>query len=276
VTIRGLRFAYPGGVEALRGVDLTIDPGETVALVGENGAGKSTLARHLNGLLRPDAGTIHLDDIDAADTQPAKLARHVGYVFQNPEDALFAGRVYEEVAFGPRNVGCEPEEIDARVRTALERVGLTGLNDAHPYDLHASQRKLLAVAAAIAMQTPILVLDEPTTGQDAPTAQRIGSLIDELVSEHRTVIVISHDIDFCTDHCGRTVVLSEGRVVADGPTEEVMRMGDTLRNAAIDPPQLVRLSNRLGLREAHAGVNSFLAAVERWKKEGSEHDSSTW
>lgn len=265
ISVSGVEFSYPHGVKALRGVDLTVDSGETVALVGENGAGKSTLARHLNGLLRPSAGAVSIGDVDATTTRPALLARSVGYVFQNPEDALFARTVGNEVAFGPKNLDLSEEEVKRSVATALERVGLAGSEDAHPYDLHASQRKLLAVAAVVAMESPILVLDEPTTGQDAPTTDRIGRLIDELSREGRTVIVISHDIDFCADHCSRAVVLSEGLVIADGPVEEIFRRQSVLRDASIQAPQLVRLSDRLGLESSTSSVYRFVDIYARRK-----------
>lgn len=273
ISVSGLRFSYPGGVEALRGIDLSIDTGETVALVGENGAGKSTLARHLNGLLRPSGGRVDVGNEDATTARPAVLARHVGYVFQNPEDALFARTVGDEVSFGPKNLELSDEEVTRRVRAALGRVGLSDREDAHPYDLHASERKLLAIAAVVAMETAVLVLDEPTTGQDAPTTERIGHLVDELSREGRTIIVISHDIDFCADHCARAVVLSEGLLIADGPAEEVFRQRDVLSEASIEAPQLVRLSDRLGLEPHSSSVDRFLDIYARRK--AAEGEDST-
>ena len=244
--VRGVSFRYPTSVLALDHVSLTIGSGEAVALVGENGAGKTTLAKLLNGLLRPTEGSVLLDERDTRQHTPAQLSRFVGFVFQNPDDQLFARTVREEVAFGPRNQRLPDAEVQARVERALDEVDLRAAADRHPYDLTSPERKLVAVAAALAMQAPALILDEPTIGQDARGVDRLGALVDRLHAEGRTLITITHDLDFCLEHFERVVVLAGGRILADGPGTDVLCRVDLLRQAQVEPPQLVQLALGLG------------------------------
>ncbi len=216
IELADVTFDYPGGVRALDRVGLRIEPGEAVAVVGPNGSGKSTLIRHLNGLLRPSAGRVLLDGADVRRLHVADLARRVGLAFQDPDRQLFAGRVRTEVAFGPRNLGLRGAELAERVAGALDLVGLRGAAEAHPYDLGRSRRKLLSVASVLAMRTPVLVLDEPTTGQDARGVDRVRAAVAEAAAEGRTVIAVSHDDRFVAECFGRVVAMAEGRIVADG------------------------------------------------------------
>src|ERR1035437_546441 len=188
VEFEGVSFAYPDGTRALEEVSLRIELGESVAVIGQNGSGKSTLVRHLNGLLRPTAGRLLLDGRDIRREHVAGLADRVGLAFQNPDRQLFAGRVATEVAFGPRNLGIRGQQLDERVRAALEDVGLAAEAATNPYDLGYSRRKLLALASVLSMQTPILVLDEPTTGQDAGGVARVREVVARAVGKGRTVI----------------------------------------------------------------------------------------
>ena len=167
IEFEAVSFAYPEGTQALADVSLRIEPGETLAIVGQNGSGKSTLVRHMNGLLRPGSGRVLLDGVDVRPVHVAHLAARVGLAFQNPDRQLFAGHVSAEVEFGPRNLGVRGTELAERVGMALAAVGLDGVAGANPYDLGYSRRKLLALASVLAMRTPVLILDEPTTGQDA-------------------------------------------------------------------------------------------------------------
>ncbi|MEO8438060.1 MAG: ABC transporter ATP-binding protein, partial [Chloroflexota bacterium] len=180
LALEGVGFVYPDGTRALSEVDLTVAPGELVAIVGQNGSGKSTLVRHLNGLLRPTEGRVLHDGVDVATTRVAALAARVGIVFQNPDRQIFAGKVRAEVEFGPRILGRPPAVAAVAATTALDAVGLSDPADANPYDLGYSRRKLLAVASILAMETPVLVLDEPTTGQDARGVARIQRVIADL------------------------------------------------------------------------------------------------
>jgi energy-coupling factor transport system ATP-binding protein len=265
IAIEHVTYRYPSGFQALDEVSLSVAPGESVAIIGENGAGKTTLVRHLNGLLKPSSGMVTIGDWDTRKQSVAALARRVGYVFQNPDDQLFERTVRSEVAFGPKNIGRMQPEIDAAVETALGKVGLSGMGDRHPYDLHISQRKLVALAAALALDTPIVVLDEPTTGQDARGVALIGQIRANLAREGRTVIAITHDIDFCAENFPRVVVMGQGHILADGPSRQVLADTATLNRAEVEPPQLLRLAAGLGLPGAPLTPDELIALLEKQK-----------
>jgi energy-coupling factor transport system ATP-binding protein len=262
ITISGLHHTYPSGVDALAGVDVSIAPGERVAIVGQNGAGKTTLVRHLNGMVKPTSGTVHIGDWNTRDHAIAELSHRVGYVFQNPDEQIFARTVAADVSFGPRNLGFDEERLTVSVTAALEAVGLAHEADAHPHHLSLSERKRVAIAAVLAMQTPIVVLDEPTTGQDARGVQVIGRIIADLVDQQRTVIAITHDMDFCVENFDRVIVMARGTVRADGPSETVFAQQDALAAAAVEPPQLTRLAHALGWSTHPTTVEGFIAALE--------------
>jgi energy-coupling factor transport system ATP-binding protein len=262
IALEGVSFSYPDGTRALVEVDLRIGPGELVAIVGQNGSGKSTLVRHLNGLLRPTAGRVLLDGRDVRKAHVARLAGLVGLAFQNPDRQLFAGHVSAEVAFGPRNLGLRDAELEARVRSALQDVGLAEEAGTNPYDLGYSRRKLLALASILAMRTPILVLDEPTTGQDARGVARVRDVVARAVAEGRTVIAISHDMRFVAESFGRVVVMRDGRVVLDGAPDVVFAEAawGELRAAYLEPPLPAVAGARLGLG-ATPTDGAFVAAL---------------
>jgi energy-coupling factor transport system ATP-binding protein len=249
IEFEGVSFAYPDGTRALTDLDLRIGAGESVAIVGQNGSGKSTLVRHLNGLLRPTTGRVLIDGRDIRPIHVARLAALVGLAFQNPGRQLFAGKVSAEVAFGPRNMGLRGSELEARVRAALEDVGLGDEAATNPYDLGYSRRKLLALASVLAMRTPILILDEPTTGQDARGVARVRRVAARAVAEGRTVIAVSHDMRFVAESFGRVVVMQAGRVVLDGAPDVVFAetAWAELRAAYLEPPLPAVAGARLGL-----------------------------
>jgi energy-coupling factor transport system ATP-binding protein len=259
--VSDLSYTYPTGVTALRGVSLEIGPGESVAIVGQNGAGKTTLVKHLNGLLRPTAGAVYVDGADTAARHIAQLATTVGYVFQNPDDQLFQRTVRDEVAFGPRCLAWPPDQVASAVADALATTGLVEQAPRHPYDLGLAQRKRVALAAVLAMHTPILVLDEPTTGQDARGIELVGGIVDALRRGGRTIITVTHDIDFCAEHFGRVVVMAEGRILADGPAAQVLPDHATLAASDVEAPQMVRLAARLQWTAGQAPltVDEFVA-----------------
>lgn len=249
IELDGVTFDYPGGTRALDSVSLRIDPGELVAIVGQNGSGKSTLARHLNGLLRPTSGRVLLDGDDVRHMHVARLAGTVGLAFQNPDRQLFAGRVSAEVAFGPRNLGVSGAELDRRVAEALSAVGLSRDAAANPYDLGYSRRKLLAIASVLAMRSPILVLDEPTTGQDARGVALVRGVVEAASAAGRTIVAISHDMRFVAECFGRVVVMQAGQVILDGPPAVVFAESHwaELRATYLEPPMAAVVGARLGL-----------------------------
>ena len=250
IRTEGLVHVYrEGGVRALDGVDLRIGPGERVAIVGQNGSGKSTLVRHLNGLLRPTEGRVVIDGADSATHTVAALARRVGLVFQDPDRQVFSGTVRREVEFGPRNLGRSGRDLDAAVASALEATGLTKDEATNPYDLGVARRKLLAIASVLAMGTPVLVLDEPTTGQDARGTERIRSIVAGVAAEGRSVVAITHDMRFAAEAFERVVVMRRGRIVADGPPRDVFARDawETLASTYLEPPLAATVGDRLGL-----------------------------
>ena len=251
-----------GAVRALDGVDLRVAAGERVALVGQNGSGKTTLVRHLNGLLRPTEGSVTVDGTDAGALTVAQLAARVGLVFQDPDRQVFSGSVRSEVEFGPRNLGRRGRELAAAVDAALEATGLAGEERTNPYDLGQSRRKLLALASVLAMQTPVLVLDEPTTGQDARGVDRVRAVVDAVAAEGRTVVAISHDMRFVAETFERVVVMRAGRVVLDGPPADVFAADrrEVLRSTFLEPPLPAIVGHRLGLG-ATPTDEAFVAAL---------------
>ena len=252
VQLEGVGFEYPRGPRALEGIDLRVDPGERVAIVGQNGSGKSTLVRHFNGLLRPSAGSVAINGQPVGRRHVAELAREVGLAFQNPDRQIFAGKVRAEVAFGPRNLGRRGAELDAGVDRALAIVGLTGDEETNPYDLGFSRRKLLALASILAMETPIVILDEPTTGQDARGISRVQEIVANLSAAGRTIIGISHDMRFVAESFDRVIVMRAGRIVLDGSPQTVFAKDSwpTLASTYLEPPLPARVGARLGLRSA--------------------------
>ena len=249
IEVRGLVHVYPDGTRAVDGVDLSIADGERMAIIGQNGSGKSTLVRHLNGLLRPTAGEILIDGRPTADDRVAALAARVGVAFQDPDRQIFAGRVRTEVAFGPRNLGLRGATLDAAVSSALAAVGLADQADRNPYDLGFSRRKLLALASVLAMGTPTLVLDEPTTGQDLRGIERIQAIVADLSAAGRTIVAISHDMRFVAETFDRVAVMREGRLVLDGTPAAVFAEASwaTLAGTYVEPPLAARTGARLGL-----------------------------
>ena len=262
IQIDNLHFTYSSGVAALRGVSLVIEPGERVAIVGQNGAGKTTLVKHLNGLNHPTSGSVRIGDWLTTEHSVAQLAARVGYVFQNPDDQLFKGTVRAEVAFGPTNLHLPPERVEAQVRDSLELLELRDKADTNPYDLMPTMRKRVAIAAVIAMDTPILVFDEPTTGQDYRSVRDLGRIMSTLNQRGKTVVAISHDIDFVADYFDRVVVMGQGQVLLDGPAASVFGQEDILESTYVQPPQLTRLGNALNLGRVVYAENAFLETIK--------------
>lgn len=253
-------FAYPGAADVYPepGLSLTLEKGVT-ALVGENGAGKTTLTKLLNGLLRPRAGTVTVGGIKVADVTVAAMARTLGYCFQNPDDQLFERTVKQEVSFGPRVLKRTAEEIERGVASALHACGLEGREDVHPHDLGLSERKWVAIASALAVEPTVIVLDEPTLGQDSPSRDRLKTLVSGLGAEGRTVLVVTHDMDFVGEVCATTVVMSHGKVLYAGPTAGAFRDEAVVTQAGIEPPHVTTLARSLGLNEC-VNEAAFLAA----------------
>jgi cobalt/nickel transport system ATP-binding protein len=233
IDVADLRFAYPDGTEALRGVSFFIGHGESVAVVGANGAGKSTLLAHLTGLLHPQGGSVAIGDTPVTRETLSEVRRSVGMVFQDPDDQLFMPTVAEDVAFGPVNLNLPAGKIEERVTDALSRVGALELRDRAPYRLSGGQKRAVAIATVLAMQPSVLVLDEPTSNLD-PQARR--RLIELLRGFEHTKLIATHDLDMALDLCERIIVMSEGVVLADGATREIFADDALLAKSGLERP----------------------------------------
>lgn len=231
--IEHLRHVYPDGTEALRDVSIRVTHGESVAIIGANGAGKSTLLSHLNGYLLPTSGVVRIGHLSIGKGNLGEVRRTVGMVFHDPDDQLFMPTVYEDVAFGPMNLGISGGDLDRCVTEALQRVDALHLAQKAPYRLSAGEKRRVAIATVLSMSPDILVMDEPTNGLD-PYARR--QLIGLLKEFHHTKIVTSHDLDMVLDVCERTVVLKGGEVRADAETRAIFSDAALLRECRLERP----------------------------------------
>lgn len=233
VTVEGLEYSYPDGRAALNGVDLSVAPGERVAVLGPNGAGKTTLALHLNGILRAKSGSISIGDLELCDDDLGEIRRRVGMVFQDPNDQLFMPTVREDVAFGPANLGLTGDRLDARVSAALSHVDGTEFADRPPHHLSGGEKRRASLATVLAMEPEVLVLDEPSGGLD-PAGRR--ELIGTLAQLPLTQLVITHDLSLALELCSRAVILDHGRVVAEGETRQLLGDAEMLMAHRLELP----------------------------------------
>jgi cobalt/nickel transport system ATP-binding protein len=218
VKIQDLHFAYPDGHVALRGIDLCVGPGERLAIVGPNGAGKSTLMLHLNGILR-GRGTVRVGELAVVEPNLRKVRAAVGMVFQNPDDQLFSPKVYDDVAFGLIYMGLPEDEVRQRVMWALAEMNVEQYAPRVSHHLSIGEKKRIAIATVLAMDPLVLVLDEPSAGLDPRSRRTLIRLLDKLA---QTMLVSTHDLRLVKELCGRTVIMDEGRIAADGPTAEIL------------------------------------------------------
>jgi len=233
VEVQDLTHTYPDGTAAVRGISFRIHHGEAVAVVGANGAGKSTLLLHLNGYLTPQRGTVRIGDFPLTKETVKDIRKTVGMIFQDPDDQLFMPTVYEDVAFGPLNLGLPPEEVEQRVEQALQRTGVEHLRDRPPYKLSGGEKRAVAIATVLAMSPDILVMDEPTSNLD-PLSRR--TLIELLAGFHHTKIIATHDLDMVIDLCERTIVIHAGTIMADGPTADIFNDDLLLQKSHLERP----------------------------------------
>jgi energy-coupling factor transport system ATP-binding protein len=243
ITVSGARFVYPSGnVVALDDVDLTVDHGEILGIIGQNGSGKTTLTKLFNGLLKPTSGTVVVNGVDTARKAVQEMAPHVGYVFQNPNHQLFARTVEEELKFGPRNIGVPEDEITERVAKAVEFFGLQDVIEEHPYRVSFPIRKLVGIASIVTMEPSILILDEPSTGQDHQTTHIINDLMRRLREEGTTVVCVSHDMPLLADVVERVVVMKSTRIIADASPREVFADVALMRQTNLQAPQITEIA----------------------------------
>ncbi len=259
VQAEDLEFHYESGTCALSGVSLRMRPGEFVALIGQNGSGKTTLAKLLNGLLRPSRGRVLLGGTDIRTLPLNHVASDVGYVFQNPDHQIFAASVHAEVAFGPRNFELPAQQIDERVRTALDAVGLTGFEDEDPFLLSKGHRQRLAVASLLALRPRLLILDEPTTGLDYNEQRRMMDLVADLHQRGMTILMITHSPWVVAEYAERGVLMKDGRVLCDAPLRSLFAEEALLAGTHFCAPDVTRLGRRFGFTPL--SVDEFVATV---------------
>lgn len=243
VRVEGARFVYPNGnVVALDGVDVTIEHGEIVGIIGQNGSGKTTLTKLLNGLLKPTEGRVIVDGVETEGKSVQEMAKHVGYVFQNPNHQLFARTVKDELEFGPRNLGVPEEEIAERVADAIEFFGLQDYVEEHPYRVSFPIRKLVGIASVVTMRPAILILDEPSTGQDHQTTHIINDLMRRLREQGTTVICVSHDMPLLADVVHRVIVMRSTKIIADASPREVFADAELMAQTNLQAPQISEIA----------------------------------
>lgn len=247
IELAGVEHRYPDGQLALRGIDLRIDKGERVAVLGPNGSGKTTLVLHLNGVLFPTSGSVRIlgtgVGADTSRSQLQEVRRGVGVVFQDPDDQLFMPTVRQDVAFGPANLGLRGDDLAQRVTAALEEVGMVDALDRAPHHLSFGQRRRVALATVLAMDPSILVLDEPSANLD-PLARR--QLAEILLASDLTTVVVTHDLLYALQLCERSVIVDAGRVVADGPTAELLADTELLAAHRLELPPGISLAPTVG------------------------------
>lgn len=247
IQVNNISYSYGNSVEALHDISFEISAGEFVALTGHNGSGKSTLVKHLNGLLRPSAGRVWIDDQDTNTTPTAELASKVALLFQNPDNQICKRSVWDEVSFGPKNLGYPLQKTEPLVEDALELFALNEFKQSNPHDFGYSKRKRIAMASIVAMNSPVLVFDEPTAGLDPYEVSLLIDVLNRLQAENKTVIVISHDMDFVAENFQRTILLDSGRKAFDGSIQNLFKEQELMEHGGLRQPQVMQLIHGLSM-----------------------------
>jgi energy-coupling factor transport system ATP-binding protein len=248
IQINKLDFAYPDGTKALDNINLSVQVGEFVALIGQNGSGKTTLSKCLNGLYKPTSGEVIVDGLNSKNTPIVQMVRRVGYVFQNPDHQLFNSNCWDEIAYGPRNIQLSEDEVKIRVEEAAQVVGLPEIfYPEHPFFLSKGLRQRVAIASILALRPQVIIVDEPTTGQDARQSIEIMEFLKDLNEKHgHSIIIITHDMHIVAQYARRVILMSEGRILADGSTSDVFSEPDVLQKAFLEPPAITQLAQSVG------------------------------
>ena len=262
LNVEDVHFSYASGVEALKGVTLTVKNGEFVAIMGQNGAGKTTLVKHFNGLLKPTKGRILVDGVETTKTSVASLARNVGFVFQNPDHQLFSETVEEEIAFALKNFGYKPTVIEQRITWAVNLLGLTQYRKTSPFMLSGGERKRVALASVLAWDPQVLVLDEPTIGQDHQQKENLRQFILQLQTQNKTVVIVTHDVEFVAECNPRVVLMREGKIVADGEGKDILTDTKVIEQSSIVLPQVAQVFMRLNVEEIPKNVIDLYEAKQ--------------
>lgn len=266
IAVQKLWHEYEGNVVAVRGVDMTIQRGEFVALIGANGSGKTTLVKHFNGLLKPTRGSVRIADHDTHAMSVSQLSRYIGFVFQNPDHQICTYSLWEEVLFGLRIRKLPTEDAEARATRALQSVGLYDMRERHPRELSRGQRQRLAVASVLAMEPDAIVLDEPTTGQDFAARRQIMDLVTDLHKAGRTILMVTHDMALVAEYARRAIVMKDGQVIFDDTPKALFTREDILLETGLTLPPVIALSRGLhaaGLPAEVLTVDELAVAITK-------------
>jgi len=273
IEVKDVRFSYPNDVEALKGVSLDIKDGEFVAIMGQNGAGKTTLVKHFNGLLKPSKGQVLIDGVDTTKVTVAKLSRSVGFVFQNPDAQLFSETVEDEIAFALKNFGFKEEVIEKRITWALNLLSLTQYRKTSPFMLSGGERKRVALASVLAWDPKTLILDEPTIGQDYEQKEKLRQFVMQMRTQQKTIIAVTHDVEFVAECNPRVLLMREGKIIADGKATKILTDPETLTQASIVPPQIAQIFIELpnlnlpkNVIDVYEAERILLKALEKHRK----------
>ena len=261
LVLKDVSFSYPGGFLAVDHINMEIKAGENVAIVGQNGAGKTTTVKMMNGLLRPTEGQVLIGDMNTKDYTTAQISKVVGYVFQNPDDQIFHSTVESEVRFGPKMMKLPLEEENRRVEEALKMTGMARYKDENPYNLPLSTRKFVTIAAVIAMETDILIFDEPTAGQDIEGNKRLSDILKTLHEKGKTVITISHDMEFVADNFKKVIVMAKKKIVRSGTPKEIFWDYESLEKAMLKQPYVSRVCKALGIEGSVINIEDAIEKI---------------
>lgn len=249
LSLKNVSYTYENGYEAIQNVNIDFELGESVAIVGQNGAGKTTTAKLMNKLLIPTQGDVFIDGISTKEVTTAKVAKRIGYVFQNPDDQIFQDTIYKEIAFGPKYQKLNHNVVEERVNMAADICGLTDSLSEHPYNLPYSKRKLITIAAVLAMDPNVIILDEPTAGQDRESIERLGNIIKRVSEQNKTVITITHDMEFVVREFKRVIVFADKQKRRDASPMEIFWDDLLLKSSNLKQPYICQLASILGYKD---------------------------
>ena len=247
--LKNVSFQYPNGYTAVENVSMEFEKGEKVAIIGQNGAGKTTTVKLMNGLLRPTKGEVLVGGASTEKYTTAQIAKNVGYVFQNPDDQIFQDSIYKEIAFGLLKSRMEKAEIDKKVKEAAKLCGLENVLEEHPYNLSYSKRKFITIAAIIAMDPDVVILDEPTAGQDRGSTERLGEIMNWLTAKNKIVITITHDMEFVVKEFKRVIVMAKKQKRRDADPKEIFWDEELLKFSNLKQPYICQFANLLRYRD---------------------------
>jgi energy-coupling factor transport system ATP-binding protein len=268
IRVQDLNYSYEDGTQALRGINLIVSDGEFIAFIGQNGSGKTTLSKCLNGLFKPTSGIVMVDGLDSKTTPIVQMVKRVGYVFQNPDHQLFNNNCQDEIAYGPRNIGLDEEEVQARVVEAAKVVGLgQEYFIEHPFFLNKGMRQRVAIASILALKPKVIIVDEPTTGQDIRQSREIMDFLTDLNQNYgHIVIFVTHDMPIVSHYAKRVVMMGSGQIIADGPPAEVYAKPELLAKAFVEPPQITQLAQALADKGFLPGTLSVEEMISQYEK----------